>query len=166
MNWLVYVIPAVVVITVIVIFYRKRSGGPSVQTLGRITDAIMTIQRVAVRNVFPQSKSGAITGINEKQMASQTAIVDDTIRFIYTVEEDEEDYLHIVSSQLVKRKRRRYQIEAMLIVLLALQRQLKECGVKPENVEFDIQESELGTQYVMMKLNEKQNGLLKRKIVG
>jgi len=166
MSWLMYLIPAVVVIIVIVIVYRKRSGGPSVEAFQRITDAIMTIQRVAVRNVLPQTKSGAITGINEKQMESQTAIVDDTIRFIYTVERDEEDYLHIVSSQLVKRKRRKYQIESMLIVMLAFQRQLPECGIKPENVEFDIQESELGTQYVMMKLNEKQNGLLKSKIAA
>jgi hypothetical protein len=46
----------------------------------------------------------------------------------------------------------------MLVVMLVLNRQLERSGIKPDNGKFEIDESALGTQYVVMILTAEQHG--------
>jgi hypothetical protein len=83
-----------------------------------------------------------------------------TIRFVYTVEQQDGGFMHLVSSQLKRPKGKKYQVQCMLVVMLVLNRQLGQAGIRQEDMKFEIDESALGTQYVGMLLNADQQARL------
>lgn len=139
------------------IYFWHRNSMPSEEVLNRVFDGIKTVQVQALKNVIPLENADQLTGFDEKKMSEQTMCVDGMIRFIYTVEEHSDGYLHTVSSQLVKPRSRKYQVQCMLFVMITLNSQLERAGLNPETVKFDISESEMGTQYIEMLLSPQQN---------
>ena len=59
---------------------------------------------------------------------------------------------HVVSSQLVARKPEKYQVESMLVAMLALTRQLKTSGIEGDQGRFEVSRSEAGTHFVGLQL--------------
>ena len=86
-------------------------------------------------------------------MARQTGTVQDALRFVYTVERSDQGMLHVISSQLLKRRSQKYQVQATAVVMLLLTQRMRKSGLKEEDVSIDLSESELGTQYVQMRLS-------------
>jgi hypothetical protein len=152
-----YIIPALAVIVVVAAVVRRSRATPSVAMFQAIDRGILDLQRKAIANVIPD-QHGEIRGFDEQAARGSTVTLEQTIRFVYTVEQREGSFGHIVSSQLKRPKGKKYQIQCMLVVMLVLNRQLERSGIKPDNVKFEIDESALGTQYVVMILTAEQHG--------
>jgi hypothetical protein len=65
--------------------------------------------------------------------------------------------VHVVSSQLLKPKPEKYQIQCMLLAMLTLNQCLTDAEIDPNSVEFDIDRSATGTHYVAMSLSREQH---------
>lgn len=149
--------PAIIAILVVVafalaFFLIRRGATPPTAMFREIRSAILDLQRVASQNIFPLEQAQKITGIDEDQMLRQSRTVRGTIRFIYTIEDSENGLVHTISSQLLKRKPEKYQIQCMLIAMLTLNQCLDDSGIDPKSVEFNIERSASGTHYVAMLL--------------
>jgi hypothetical protein len=154
-----YALVAGVVLVVVVLVVRRNARTPSLAMWTSITGGIRGLQRIALQHILP-GRTGDIRGFDEKALASQAITLQDTVSFVYTVEEEDGGFLHIVSSKLKRDKDKKYQVECMLVVMMELNRILSEVGVVQEDVKFDIEESEVGTQYVAMHLTASQNDQL------
>ena len=152
-----YIIGGIVVLLVVGFFFWRRRATPSVAMFRAIDDAITRLQRTALTNILPEQPQGTVKGFDPDTMAGQTARLHDTIRFIYTVERHGFALLHIVSSQLLRPKSQKYHIQCMLVVMMVLNRQLDDSGIKQDDVSFDVDQSELGTQFVYMSLSPQQH---------
>lgn len=119
---------------------------------GEVRTAILDLQRVASQNIIPLEQAQKVTGIDQEQMLRQTRQVCETIRYIYTVEESQDGVVHTISSQLLKPKPEKYQVQCMLIAMLTLNQCLEDSGIDPKSVEFNIDRSATGTHYVAMLL--------------
>ncbi|MHA2218769.1 MAG: tetratricopeptide repeat protein [Candidatus Hodarchaeales archaeon] len=154
-------ITAIIVSVVITIALWLRKRGPSVAMMGRIDKALRTVQKQAAANILPASDEGEALSLDVKTMQKQTITVANTIRFIYTVEEHPEGLLHMVSSQLIKSRSKKYQVECMVFVTIVLRQfQFEEAGIKQDDVKLNIFETEMGTQYVSMLLTSDQHNKL------
>lgn len=147
------IIAIFVVIATSVAYFLMRDGStPPVAMFGEVRTAILDLQRVASQNIFPLEQTQKVTGIDQEQMLRQSRRVCETIRYVYTVEESEDGVVHTISSQLLKPKPEKYQVQCMLIAMLTLNECLKESGIDPKSVEFNIDRSATGTHYVAMLL--------------
>jgi hypothetical protein len=151
-----YAIAAIAVVVVAALIVRVRNATPSVAMFRAIDRGIQDVQRNAFHNVLPDRK-GEIRCFDEEAMRNQMLVLNETIRFVYTVEQRDSGFVHLVSSQLKRPKGEKYQVECMLVVMLVLNRQLAQVGIKQDEVKFEIQKSELGTHYVAMLLNTEQH---------
>lgn len=159
MEYVVAGVVALVAAAVGVVLWRRHNA-PSAAMFAAIDQTVRELQRKALRNVLPEQKEGEVAGFDEKKMRDQTASLHDVIRFVYTVEHQQDGFLHVVSSQLKRARSKKYQIQCMLVVMLVFSRELAESGVEQEDVKFQIDESELGTQYVCMLLTPDQHDQL------
>ena len=145
---------------VVVFFLLRRGATPPAAMFGEIRTAILKLQRIASQNIFPVEQSQKITGIDQDQKLQQSCHVRETIRYVYTVEETESGVIHTVSSQLLKPKPEKYQVQCMLIAMLTLNQCLAESGIDPKSVEFSIDRSATGTHYVAMMLPREKHDLM------
>ena len=145
------------VLGVVVLVVARSAATPSVAMFQQIRETVTALQRIAASNVLPATGGEHVTGFSGERMMRQTARLDETIRFVYTVEEHERGFLHAVSSQLLRRKPQKYQLQCMLVVMLTLNQQLGDAGIEQEDVQFDISRSELGTHCVAMLLSPDQH---------
>lgn len=153
-----YLIVGGVLAFVVVIALVLRGGGtPSVLMFQQIRDAVFSLQAVAATQIAKATDNGNIQGMSQAEMERQTQRVQETIRFVYTIEEDGSHFIHTVSSQLLARKPEKYQVQCMLVVMLTLNQQLEAAGIDPKSVQFDVSSSEMGTHYVMMALSPEHN---------
>jgi hypothetical protein len=129
---------------------------PSITMFRQIGETLRTLQQRALKNIRPEAQAGEMRGLDLDAMQNQTLTVAGTIRFVYTVEKHSRGLVHMVSSQLCKPKRRKYQVQCMLTIMLHLSRQLSGAGIKSDDVKFEVTESELGTQYVAMLVSLEQ----------
>ncbi len=130
----------------------RRGATPSAAMFGEIRNAILDLQQVASRSIFPLEQSQNVTGIDQDQMQRQSCRVRETIRYVYTIEESENGLVHTISSQLLRPKPEKYQVQCMLIAMLTLNQCLEDSGIDPKSVEFNIDRSATGTHYVAMLL--------------
>lgn len=144
-------------LAVVAFFYWRNSTTPSIAMFRAIEAAILKLQQIAVTNILPAQPSGGAAGFNPDAMLRQTETLEGVIRFVYTIEHHENGLLHIVSSQLLRHKSLKYQIQCMLVAMLVLNRQLGDADIKQEEVAFDISQSELGTHYASMFLSQEQH---------
>lgn len=156
-----YVIAGCVLAAIIVIALVLRGGGtPSVVMFQQIRDAVISLQAIAATQIEKATDDGKIQGMSQAEMERQTRRVQETIRFVYTIEEDRDHFIHTVSSQLIVRKPEKCQVQCMLVVMLTLNQQLETAGIDPKAVHFDVSRSEMGTHYVSMALSPEQNAKL------
>jgi hypothetical protein len=151
----IYIILIILIVVVAVYYFRNQ--GPSVMMFSKISDGLSQIQKSAYGTIIPNSDSQSMANFDESKMKAQTVTLENTIRFVYTVEQNEYGFLHTISSQLLKRKNKKYQVQCMLVAMMTLNTQLKDASIEEGEVNFDIDESELGTQYIGMQLSEKQH---------
>lgn len=153
-----YLIVGGVLAFVVVIALVLRGGGtPSVLMFQQIRDAVLSLQAVAATQIAKATDGRKIQGMLQAEMERQTQRVQETIRFVYTIEEDDGHFIHTVSSQLLARKPEKYQVQCMLVVMLTLNQQLEAAGIDPKSVQFDVSRSEMGTHYVTMALSSEHN---------
>ena len=126
----------------------RRGATPPAAMFGEIHTAILDIQQVASRNILPLEQSQNVTGIDQDQMQRQSCRVRETIRYVCTIAESENGLVHTISSQLLRPKPEKYQVQCMLIAMLTLNQCLEESGIDPKSVEFNIARSATGTHYV------------------
>jgi hypothetical protein len=150
-----FILAALAALVVISVIFRRRST-PSVAMFEAIQHGILDLQQKALRSILPDHH-GEIRGFDEATALDTVVALEDTIRFLYSVEEHEGGFLHLISSQLIRPRAEKYQIQCMLVVMLVLNRQLGEAGVQPEDVRFELTKSELGTHYVGMHLTAEQH---------
>jgi hypothetical protein len=134
-----------------------REDTPSTAMFGLINRGLRKLQAKALKNILPEQEAGKAVGFNVKRMEDQTITLQNTIRFVYTVECQGDGFLHVISSQLMQQKGPKYQVQCTALVMLLLTQQLDEAGMNQEDVEFDIEESETGTHYVCMLLDPSQH---------
>jgi hypothetical protein len=153
-----YLIAGGVLALVVVIALVLRGGGsPSVLMFQQIREAILSLQAMAATQIVKATDDGKVQGMSQAEMERQTQRVQETIRFVYTIEEDHGHFIHTVSSQLLARKPEKYQVQCMLVVMLTLNQQLEAVGIDPKTVQFDVSRSEMGTHYVAMALSPEHN---------
>jgi len=155
--WPIVIIVGIVVLGLIAFVVARNSATPSVAMFQRIRETVLALQKTAALNVQPITDGEHVTGFSEERMMRQTANVNETIRFVYTIEQHEEGFLHMVSSQLLQPKPQKYQIQCMLVVMLTWNQQLGDAGIQQQDVQFDVSQSELGTHYVAMVLRPEQH---------
>ncbi|MCU0709006.1 MAG: hypothetical protein MUF23_11995 [Pirellula sp.] len=148
---------AVLVGCVVAYLLLRRGTTPPAAMFAEIRSAILELQGVASKNVFTVEQSQKMTGIDQDRMHQQTCRVRDTIRYVYTIEESATGMVHVVSSQLLKPKPEKYQIQCMLLAMLTLNQCLTDAEIDPNSVEFDIDRSATGTHYVAMSLSREQH---------
>lgn len=149
--------PIIVAISVIIacalaFFSIRRGATPPVAMFAEIRTAILALQHVASQNILPLQQTEKVTGIAQDQMLRQSCHVRETIRYVYTIDESENGLVHTISSQLLRPKPEKYQVQCMLIAMLTLNQCLEESGIDPKSVEFNIDRSATGTHYVAMLL--------------
>ena len=148
----------VAVLAVIGYFLFFRSGKtPSVAMFGGIEGTLMQLQRHAFNNVVSPKTAKNPSEAEMQKMMQQTGTIHNLVRFIYSIENHEEGFLHVISSQLIGKKSQEFHVQCMLFVMLTLTRQLEEFGINEKDVSFDINESDSGTQYLYMLLNPQQH---------
>jgi len=147
----------VVVVIAALYWWYSRGATLSAAMFDEIRDTILRLQQAAAENVFPLEKGNHLTGIHEEKMARQSSHVGPLIRFVYTIEESPTGLVHVISSQLLRPMPEKYQVQCMLVAMLTLNRQLSDSGTDPQEVEFDIEQSVTGTQYVMMSVTQEQH---------
>lgn len=153
-----YIIAGGVLAILLVVVLLLRGGGtPSVLMFQQIRDAMLSLQANAAKHIEKVTDDRRIRGISQAEVERQTRQVQETIRFVYTIEEDSDHFIHTVSSQMIVQKPEKYQVQCMLIVMLTLNQQLEAAGIDPKAVPFDISRSEMGTHYVTMTLSPEQN---------
>lgn len=150
------IIAGIIILLIIVFVVRQRGATPPLTLWRLIEEAIPPLQRIALTTILPREAPGHITGFDADAMNRQVVSLHETIRFVYTIEKDAERFVHIVSSQMLRPKPPKFQIECMLVVMLVLNRQLGEAGIKHEDVSFEVNQSELGTHYIYMFLSPAQ----------
>ena len=154
-----YIVGAVVLVVLIVIGLAFRSGStPSPQKFQEVRAAIIALQDIA--NSHIAKDDGKLHGTTQAEIEKLTRSLWGSIRFVYTIDEEDGQFIHTVSSQLTARKPRKYQIECMLMVILTLNQQLEAAGIDPKTVTFDVAQSELGTHYVAIALAPEQHRAL------
>ena len=152
-----YILAGIALLLIAGFILWRRGNTPSVAMFRAIDEGIRQLQRNALNNILPEHTEGSAKGFDPDAMTGQTVRLHDTIRFIYTVEHHQQGFLHVVSSQLLRAKSRKYHIQCMLVAMLVLNSQLAESGIKQDDVTFDVDQSELGTQYVCMLLPPPQH---------
>jgi hypothetical protein len=143
---------SVVIVCALAFFLIRRGATPPATMFGEIRAAILDLQHVASQNIFSLEQTQKVTGIDQDQMLRQSCHVRETIRYVYTIEESENGLVHTISSQLLKKKPEKYQVQCMLIAMLTLNQGLEDSGIDPKSVEFNIDRSATGTHYVAMLL--------------
>jgi hypothetical protein len=153
----IFVTIAVLIASGIVFFLLRRSTAPPAAMFAEIRTAILDLQRVASQNIFLVGQTHKLNGIDQDHMLRQSCHVRETIRYVYTIEESESGFVHVISSQLLKPKPEKYQIQCMLIAMLTLNQCLADSSIDPKSVEFNIDRSATGTHYVAMSLTRQQH---------
>ncbi|MDP6358532.1 MAG: hypothetical protein QF473_25650 [Planctomycetota bacterium] len=120
----------------------------------RLEKALPEIQHHAVRNITKPGNPVSFEAI--ESLKPQTAVIKDSIRFIYTVEHQDDSYLHTVSSQLTSDKPQRFHVEGTLMVMLLLNRQLTAAGFDAEEIKLDLDKSDMGTHFIELLLTPQQ----------
>ena len=150
-----YLIAGGVLALVVVIALALRGGStPSVLMFQQVRDAILSLQAIAATQVTTANEVGKFQGMSQTEMERQTQRVQDTIRFVYTIEKDNGHFIHTVSSQMIARKPEKYQIQCMLVVMLTLNQQLETAGIDPKAVQFEVSRPNTGIRYVSIELGE------------
>jgi hypothetical protein len=149
-------IAIIVILTVSWVVFRRRST-PPVELFGQIRSAILDLQRIASANILSLQQAQKLTGFDQDQMLRQSCHVGDTIRYVYTIEEAQDGLVHTISSQMLKKKNEKYQVQCMLIAMLTLNQSLEAAGIDPKTVEFNIDRSVTGTHYLEMLLSRAQH---------
>jgi hypothetical protein len=155
--WGIWITIAVVVVILILFIVSRKRAIPPVEMFKEIGDAIFNLQKKAASNIHVAQDGKDITGISIDKMQNQTLRIQDTIRFVYTIEQNGDEIIHAISSQMLKPKPRKYQLSCMLFVMLTLNKQINEAKINPDDVQFNIDQSELGTLYVNMTLTHSQH---------
>ena len=157
---------AVLIGCAVVFLLLRRGATPPAAMFAEIRTATLDLQRVASQNVFPVGQNQKVNGIDQDQMLRQSCRVRDTIRLVYTIKESETGLVHFVSSQLLKPKPEKYQIQCMLVAMLTLNQCLEDAGIDPKSVEFNIDRSATETHYVAMSLTRDKHDqmMAKRKV--
>ncbi len=143
----------VVIAGVAVILWRRAGSTPSMAMWSDISETIPRLQRAAASNVHHAGEDTVASAA----MAKQTAVLRETIRFIYTIARDGDHVNHVISSQLVARKPEKYQVESMLVAMLALTRQLKAAGIEGDQGRFEVDRSEAGTHFMGLLLTAEEH---------
>ena len=138
----------VVIVVVGAVLWRRGGSTPSMAMWTDISETIPRLQGAAASNIHRAGEDR----VAASAMAKQTAVLQQTIRFIYTIERDGDRVNHVVSSQLVARKPEKYQVESMLVAMLALTRQLKAAGIEGDQGRFEVSRSEAGTHFMGLQL--------------
>src|SRR5687767_12837360 len=128
-----YTLAAIAVLVLLVALVRRSRATPSVAMFQAIERGILDLQRKALADVIPD-RQGELRRFSEKAALGRTVTVEQTIRFVYTVEQRDGGFAHLVSSQLKRPRGKNYQIQCMLVVMLVLNRQLAQAGIKPDGV--------------------------------
>ncbi len=149
-------IAVTIILTVAWVVFRRRST-PPVELFGKIRSEILNLQRIASANILSLHQAQKLTGFDQNQMLRQSCHVAETIRYVYTIEESENGLIHTISSQMLKRKNEKYQVQCMLIAMLTLNQSLEAAGIDPKTVEFNIDRSVTGTHYLEMLLSQAQH---------
>lgn len=158
---------SVVIVCALAFFLIRRGATPPAAMFGEIRTAILDLQHIASQAVLPLEATQTVAGIDQDQMLRQSCHIRETIRYVYTIEESENGLVHTISSQLLKPKPEKYQVQCMLIAMLTLNQRLEESGIDPKSVEFNIDRSETGTHYVAMLLpREKHDQMMANRDVA
>ena len=157
-----YITIAVITIALVIhaVMFLTKLKHPSTAMYDAIAGAIIELQNTAIENVI----AGENQGFDPDLMTKLTTTVKKTLRLIYTVEQQEERFLHTVSSQLKCNKGENYHIECMLIMMLILQNELELIGTNTDEVELQFDQSELGTLYLEMLLTQGEQNRFSRKV--
>jgi hypothetical protein len=142
----------VVIACALAFYWIRRGSTPPAAMFDEMRAAIRELQQIASQNILPLEQTQKVTGIDLEQMLQQSRQVGNIIRYVYTVEEAENGIVHTISSQLLKPKPEKYQVQCMLIAMLTLNQCLEESGIDPKSIEFTIDRSATGTHYVAMLL--------------
>ena len=151
---------ATVMIIAFVLFLVCDTSSPCLRTYLKIRRIIEALQKQAATNITPLNQSEQLGGVDETAMQRQTAQIRNTIRFVYTIDEAPDGIVHMVSSQMLKPKSPKYQVQCMLVVMAVFQQQLQGAGIDPQTIPFNITESETGTQCLAMLLTSSQHSAL------
>jgi hypothetical protein len=146
------IIITIVVVTIPLVAWLvlRRGSTPPVEMFEQVRRAILDLQKVAAENILQLEQAQKLTGFDQNQMLRQSCHVAETIRYVYTIEEAENGLIHTISSQMLKRKNEKYQVQCMLIAMLTLNQSLEAAGIDPKSVEFQVNRSVMGTHYLAM----------------
>lgn len=163
---MLYILGAGIAVTVVVIgvIFWKKVNTPSAEVYDAIEKAVKKLQSKAKYSVISAENGSDNAGLDEDCIALETETVQNIIKLVYTIQQAQNEFLHTFSSQLVCNKNRKYHIECMLVMMLVLQRELEEAGIKPDDVEFQVDQSGFGTQYLYMLLDSDQQDRFSQQI--
>jgi non-ribosomal peptide synthetase component E (peptide arylation enzyme) len=151
------IVIAISIILVVALLAFRRGSTPPVEMFGQIRSEILDLQRIASANILSLKQAEKLTGFDQDQMLRQSRHVAETIRYVYTIEEAENGLIHTISSQMLKRKNEKYQVQCMLIAMLTLNQSLEAAGIDPKTVEFNIDRSVTGTHYLEMLISQSKH---------
>jgi len=157
--YITIVVLAIALVIHAVIFLSKRKH-PSAAMHDAIASAIVELQNTAIENVIAEENQE----FDPELMARLTVTVEKTLRMIYTVQQQEEGFLHTVSSQLTRAKGESYYIQCMLIVMLILQNELELIGTNADDADLQMDQSETDTLYIEMLLTPGEHNRFSRKV--
>jgi predicted Zn finger-like uncharacterized protein len=85
---------------------------------------------------------------------------------VYTITTNQDgEYFHTISGKGLAKQKRKHVAENMLFLMMVLMEQFKQANFG-EDVKFQLDESELGTQYVGFLLNTEQQGVFEEVVLG
>ena len=151
---LLYLTAGGIIALLAIIGLLLRNGStPSVSMFGEIRDTIFALQRSALTRMTDRRGGDRIHGVDSAEIQALTKVLRGIIRFGYTIDIDPSGFLHTASSQMIAKKPEKYQVQCMLIAMLALSQQLESAGIDQKCISFDIAKSEMGTHFVSLLLS-------------
>ena len=152
-----YVIGGIILLGIVGRMIERARSRPSADFLIEVEQAIARLQEKAVQKVKGELTEGEVEMFDSEQMRANETTVQDTIRFIFTVDRKRENLLYIISSQLIQPKPHKFQVQCMQLAMIVLNQQLKRAGIRESDVQFELDRSEMGTDYIYMQLSEGQH---------
>ena len=156
-EYIGYIIGGLILVVIVLVMIDRARSRPSPDLLLEVEKTVGQLQIKAVHRVKDEIPEGEVETFDAEQMRLNDMTVQDTIRFIYTVERKKGNMLYTISSQLVEPKPHKFQVQCMMIAMIVLNQQLKRAGIRESNVQFKLDRSEIGTDYIYMQLSEGQH---------
>ena len=161
MFWII-IVAAVIVIVLIFVMKNRDTG----EDFGELKENFVRIQKNAFNNIRVQNDSKGIRPPSLDELNKQSFQTSNRFSVYYTISKDGNDqYNHVISGKPLRSTPQKAVIENMLVFTLILTQQFEKTDFR-DDVNFNVDASELGTHFIEFSLDLEQQEVFHQVVLG